>query len=360
MALNNGGHAFRRMRRYLQGRGVEYRRAANVTGAAASTNIPVAGMKSGDELISVTLWSGAAAFVTQEELLTETGTAAVQASVTPAQANPDNLVKWVAMTPNWTGVKGNDLQIEILNNGNSKPLVVDVIAGTAGAETKVSIQAATDGSGTILSTANQVIDAVAAHPQAKEMMEGQSAEGTGDGAVVAYSAASFTGGVDAQPANVIKVVTAPVQASFTTSLTGSNNDIVWVAQSPNFIGTLGNALKIEYLDPAAANKSLAVSVKPASGTLNPPVLVSVSLATDGSSTIISTAQQIADAVAAHPQAKEMMIGKTTDGTGDGAVTAMSVQSLASGADEVVNIKTATQTNVNAGDRLMVDWLTIAR
>lgn len=349
MANNTGGHAFARMRRFLQGSGVEYRRTANLTGSNAVA-ITVPGMKSQDELISV-LHLVASPITSIDELCTETRQAAVQASVSPAQAGADNLVKWTANTPSYEGAKGNSLSIEQLNGGASKPLTVSVISGSGGAKTKVSIQLATDSGSTATSTANQVIDAVAGDPVASQLMQGQSTEGTGDGLAVVYGATSLTGGTDINPANVNKVVTAPVQASATPTQGGGNNDILWVAMSPNYIGTKGNSLSVELLN-GGASKTLAVDV--INGTGGQETKVSVTLATDSGSTITSTANDVIDAVARHPQAKEMVEGRATEGTGDGLAVAVAATSLTSGADETVAILITSPDTT--GNKVMVDYL----
>lgn len=348
MAVNSGGHAFKRFRRYLQGSGVEYRRSMNLTGAGVSTPIPVAGLKSQDELLGVQHLI-ASPITSIDELLTETATPAVQAFITPAQAGGNNDIKWLAQ-PAFEGSKGNNLSIEYLNGGASKALSVDVINGAGGQETKVSVVLATDAGSVITSTANQVIDAVAAHPQAASMMFGEATEGTGDGLSVAVAATSLSGGVDAYPANVIKVVTAAVQASITPVQAGGNNDILWVAMS-SYPGTKGNALSIEYLT-GGNNKVLGVDV--INGAGGQETKVSVQLATDGAGVGTTTANQVIDAVAGHPQAAGMMDGRASEGTGDGLSVAVAATSLATGADESVAVQTPTNTT---GNKVVVEWLT---
>jgi hypothetical protein len=306
-------------------------------------------MKSGDELISVVRYPFTATegLTDAIELCTETQVPAVQASATPAQAGANNDVVWTAQTPSYEGTKGNALSIEYLNTGNSKPLAVDVIAGVGGQEAKVSVQLATDSGGTITSIANDVIDAVAAHPQASSMMYGKnSGADTGAGLAVAVAATSLTGGVDSYPAAAVKVVTAPVQASVTPAQAGGNNDILWTAQSPNYIGTKGNALQVELL----ADTVLAVDVIAGAGGQETKVSIKIN-------NTVTTANQVIDAVAAHPQAKEMMFGKATEGTGDGASVAVAATSLAGGLDEALAVNHASIVNT---DRVQIDFLSHAQ
>lgn len=109
-------------------------------------------------------------------------------------------------------------------------------------------------------------------------------------------------------------------ASLTTVLTGANNDLVWTAVTP---GAAGNSLTIAYVDPPGNNVSLSVAVV---GTA-----ITVTLATDGSSVITSTASQVRALVNADGTAGALVQGaNSSPDTGAGVVTALAPTALAGG------------------------------
>lgn len=120
-----------------------------------------------------------------------------------------------------------------------------------------------------------------------------------------------------------------VAASYTTALTGANNDLVYTSTE---LGSGGDTTTIAYIN-AGASKSLAVSV---SGTA-----ISVQLATNSSSVITSTAAQVLAAIQASTTASALVtVANASGNTGVGVVTALSVQSLAGGSG--TNIVTTGQ------------------
>jgi len=111
-------------------------------------------------------------------------------------------------------------------------------------------------------------------------------------------------------------------ASYTTVLSGANNDLVWTAIG-QFQGVLGNSISIAYVDPSGASHALPVTV-----TGN---AISVSLATDTSSAITSTAAQVEAAVEAHAVAGLMVsAANSVSDSGAGVVTALSATHLSGG------------------------------
>lgn len=110
------------------------------------------------------------------------------------------------------------------------------------------------------------------------------------------------------------------KAVLTTSLVGDNNDLTFTAVPP---GTAGNGIAIIYSDPFANDSPLSVSV---SG-----LTITVSLETNGSGTIISTAQQVMDAVNASQEAARWVSAALATGSdGSGVVTAMGSSGLSGG------------------------------
>lgn len=110
-------------------------------------------------------------------------------------------------------------------------------------------------------------------------------------------------------------------ATLTTSLAGTNNDLVFTARDP---GSKGNGITVAYVDPGAASQSLAVTV---SGSA-----ISVSLATNAGSAITSTAAQVKTAIEALFNADRLVVISNAGGNdGTGVVTALSATALAGGA-----------------------------
>jgi|GEM_PF-2100604 len=138
------------------------------------------------------------------------------------------------------------------------------------------------------------------------------------------------------PANVY--IHEKPRATLTTVLTGNNNDLTFTADKP---GAGGNAITIAYVNPAAANKPLAVTVV---GTA-----ISVQLATDGASAIVSTADQVKDAINNSFAARSLVYAVRAAGNdGSGVVEAMAATQLAGGSD------TATPVDVGAmGNELRI-------
>jgi hypothetical protein len=96
------------------------------------------------------------------------------------------------------------------------------------------------------------------------------------------------------------------------------------------LGTDGNDLDFEMVDPAAPSSALAVTV---TGTYNAgDRKVRVSLATDGASVITSTAAQVAAAVNAHATAKRLLLVRY-GGTGAGVQAALAPTPLAGGLND---------------------------
>lgn len=108
-----------------------------------------------------------------------------------------------------------------------------------------------------------------------------------------------------------------VRPSFTTALAGANNDVKWRAREAGFTG---EGVTIRYLDPGAPNQALVVS--------NIGRAVTVSLATNGGSSITSTANEVRAAVAANVSSDGLLFGDNAGAdTGVGVVTAMAVSTL---------------------------------
>lgn len=118
-----------------------------------------------------------------------------------------------------------------------------------------------------------------------------------------------------------------------------------VTVTANEAGTAGNGIKLALVDPSANTQALAVSV--AADT------IAVSLATDGTGAITSTAADIVAAINAHLVARTLV---TASGDATDAVAAVSATALAGGAGANVGgvaadsyALLAVEANVTDGD-----------
>lgn len=117
--------------------------------------------------------------------------------------------------------------------------------------------------------------------------------------------------------------------TLTTALTGTNNDLVFTARH---VGRSSARLKVKYTDPGAASQALAVSVSYDEATN--VTTINVSLATNGSSVITSTAAQISAAIAANKDANHIVsVANAAANDGTGVVTAMAATALSAGSPD---------------------------
>lgn len=109
-------------------------------------------------------------------------------------------------------------------------------------------------------------------------------------------------------------------ASLTTSLTGTNNDLVYTSKAKN---ESANAISIKYTDPYVNNQALSVSV-----TGN---AINVNLATNSSGAITTTAAQIKAAIEANSPASALItVAHATGNNGSGVVTSLAQTNLSGG------------------------------
>jgi hypothetical protein len=127
-----------------------------------------------------------------------------------------------------------------------------------------------------------------------------------------------------------------VAATLTTALTGTNNDLLFAALAA---GPEGNSIRIKYVV-SGASTPLTVIVDGLDITVN--------VATDGGSAAISTAAQIAAAIAAHPVASQLVsAANAPSNDGSGVVTSLSFTNLAGGA---LGVAIPAQTNADATNK----------
>lgn len=120
-------------------------------------------------------------------------------------------------------------------------------------------------------------------------------------------------------------------ASLATALTGNNNDLVFtsVAQTDD-----SNSITMQYTDPYATSRALSVAVSNKD--------INISLATDSSGAIASTAAQIKTAIEANQNASALITVTNAFGNdGSGIVTAMAKTTLTGGTTGIYTDKLGT-------------------
>lgn len=120
-------------------------------------------------------------------------------------------------------------------------------------------------------------------------------------------------------------------ASMTTGLAGKANDLVFTAK---YQGTWGNDLRVEYKLPQQKPSSLSVEVGPN------PWNICVNLAVDAQGNVLTTANQVMEAINNHPEASQLVTADLANyhEGGNGKVDAMACKALTVGEPYQVNGK----------------------
>lgn len=112
------------------------------------------------------------------------------------------------------------------------------------------------------------------------------------------------------------------RAELITALVGLNNNLIFRAKKA---GAAGNSITIQYVDPPGNNVPLSVAVV---GNA-----ITVTLETDGTSAIVSTAAEVRDAINDHPGAYSLVYAVLATGSdGSGLVTVLASTPLTGGSD----------------------------
>jgi ActR/RegA family two-component response regulator len=333
-STNTGSFALRKLRRDLQGKGINWRRTVDITGAAASTPITVPGLGTFDELVSVLLTSGAAFPSVFTELLTLSPAVAVQATLTDTGAV--SKLKYTAQSA-YPGTKGNAITVQYVTAGNNTPLSV-VVSGTA-----IVVNLATGPAGAVTSIVNDVLNALKINSLAMALVDVDLSAGTGTDLAVAMASSPLVGGVDANTPNVVIVETGAVQALLVD--TGAVSKLKYFAQSA-YPGTKGNAITVQYVI-GAGNNALSIVVTGTAIVVNSATAAGVAT---------SVVNDVLAALKGNSLAMALVDVDLSAGTGTDLVATMAATNLAGGLDPAVAIKTPTVTNTTATDRLMVEFL----
>ena len=137
--------------------------------------------------------------------------------------------------------------------------------------------------------------------------------------------------------SVIGIVgTAPdsapeVKAALSTGTVAANNALTWTSK---LNGVLGNKISVRLTDPKAASASLAITVTAQA--------ITVSLATDNSKAITTTAAALKTAIEANAAASALVgLANTGASTGAGVLAALATTFLSGGANEAFPLNTPT-------------------
>lgn len=140
----------------------------------------------------------------------------------------------------------------------------------------------------------------------------------------------------ARPARVTRwrsgqwIIGKYTEATLTTALTGTNNDLTYTATDN---GTAGNSVTVAYVV-SGNNTALSVGV---SGNA-----ITVTVATNGSAAATSTALQVRDAVRASAAARALVnVDLAAGNDGSGVVTAMTATALSGGTAGSLGIGSGT-------------------
>ncbi len=203
------------------------------------------------------------------------------------------------------GSDGNDITINYAKSGNNTALAVNVAN-----DDEITVTLATDASGNVTSTAADIVAAVNAHAEAKLLV---AAAGTGTTSVAneAVPAANLTGG--------------SFGVAYAAKTIGEGDAAVEFQAKES--GPSGNDITINYAK-SGNNTALAVTVADDA--------ITVTLATDGSGDVTSTAADIVAAVNAHAEAKLLVAAA---GTGTASVANESVSATHLTGGDVASLET---------------------
>ena len=226
----------------------------------------------------------------------------------------------VKVTRRLAGYLADLMTLQLINAGPNESLAVDVVDGY-----RIQVTLATAGTN----------EAVAASKTLWDSVENKELVVTADAAGIAGNDLSLellnSGPNNSLAVNyddgVISVVletddtSEAVAASKVFDSGVTNKELTITAKAA---GAAGNDLSIELLDPGQATQTLSVDYDDG--------VITVNLATNGESTITSTAKDVADAIMADVEAKALVTA-AYDGTGLEVIGAQTEAALTGGSDE---------------------------
>ena len=209
----------------------------------------------------------------------------------------------VTVTALAVGAAGNDIQVVFINPGANDQALSCTYAGGI-----IFVSLATGPAGAITSTAALVIAAINAAAGADVLATDDGAGGAG--VVAAAALAPLAGGVDGNTA---------VAAGLRTGISDLETAINWRSAVP---GVGGNAVTIAYTDPLAINQALAVAA--------PGGNIVVSLATDATGAVTSTAAEIVAAALLVGAVTAVAVPELACAIGNGVVAPMAATTMTGG------------------------------
>jgi hypothetical protein len=314
---------FRRLRRSLQGRGVNLRETIVASTAVYATDrIVVPGLHSGDAIVKV---------LNLTDIVDASGYLDVGGEF--ALLDVFSADKGITFTAKKAGAAGNNLYIKAAAAaGASLPLSVTVAPhATLAGKTTITVNLATDASSVALTTsANSAANVLVAVRQAQDaikLVDGVL-DGTGATAWTAQSATALAGGADWDM--------GPSTAKLVTDGPYDEDDVRYVARKA---GADGNSITVAH-------------------TIGTPLGVVVT-GTDIVVTFVDHVTTIADAIAAvnaHAAASALVIASPAPGNplGTGDVTTLLATALSGGLDPGIKLSVASNSK-----KLGVAWLTSA-
>ncbi len=248
------------------------------------------------------------------------GTGVVQAFTAQTLSGADDLANsdltfTDARATNSVGEFATSVSVQFVNSGANQALSAAVSSDASGNKT-ITINLATDASGNVTSTAANVetflsTDASAGAVEARTLVN-VDASGTGAGVLRAKGPKSLTGGAN-----------------------GANNDVTFTDVRT---GTNAQSINVRFVDPGANSSALGITTG-LDGSGNH--LITISLATDGSGVITTTAAQLATFLntssSAGAVAARALVSADDSGDGTGVVAARSAAALtaSTGSDVLV-------------------------
>jgi len=227
----------------------------------------------------------------------------------------NNDLQFTATAP---GESGDGIQVEFVNPGPGYGPPTDVTV----VDDRITVNLETDAAGNIVATAADVMNAINAHPVAKNMVTASLVDpkNGGLGVVTEMGLTNL--------ANGNEDVAALGHASLTTGFSSASQNIKFTAAAH---GVAGNAVQIEYLDPGAPGSPLSVVVVGNQITIN--------LETDADGEIVSTAQDVINAIRSHtgpPDASDLVTAALVDyeAGGESVVEPMASTYLSGGDDSL--------------------------
>ena len=242
-------------------------------------------------------------------------------AATHAQITTDTGVDNAGLVWTTRGAGNNAVTIELDDpTGADQDLAVTVVANA------ITVSLATDSGGDLITTAQEVIDAIRADADADALVHVELMRGhDGTGLVTDSGGAEDLDNAVAASGTQASLTTGDIDAVADTS-------IVYTAIAP---GTDGNNIQVEYVIDGT-NTPLSIELHGAGTTIS-PYIITVNLETGSGGAAVSTAAEIIDAVNAHYYTRNLVTAVDADGDAGVPLIAYGPEPLAGGAAPNVSL-----------------------